>query len=274
MTISFWQTTRRRFRRPFFRRLWSYINWHWSRRKRKLRLVFVKTKFGIEPIRNYLEDRKWGGWCGGTFETSFGHKGVYGTSNVDYSMLPKLFDERNGVVITPEDVLVDVGCGRGRVINYWLSLGLGNRIYGIELERRWATEAARRLAPYPSVTIVHGDVLENIPPDGTIFYIFNPFGRTVMEQFADRLLEVCGENAPITLVYYFSLWGEVFEQDPRWVAEPVRTKTFHPSLIVRPRAAPTPENALSKPNQDLLTDGLGHQMKLPQRPVVPRHASD
>ena len=43
-------------------------------------------------------------------------------------MLPKLFNERNGTAIKSSDVLVDVGCGRGRVINWWLSLGLGNKI--------------------------------------------------------------------------------------------------------------------------------------------------
>jgi hypothetical protein len=205
--------------------------WLGSRRRR---LIFVKTKLGLEPIRNYLFDRRYGDWCGGTFRSSFDSLGMYGTSSADYSMLPKLFNERNGTVIRREDVLVDVGCGRGRVINWWLSLGLGNKIVGIELEQRWAKEAEARLARFPNVTIVHGSVLDCLPPDGTVFYLFNPFGAEVMEEFKERLLEVLGPRAAFILVYYFSMHQRVFEHDRRFTVEPVRTKTFHPSVVVRP----------------------------------------
>lgn len=236
---GFWARQRHRLRRPFVPRTVSYIKWLWRRlrfrllSKRALRMIFVKTKFGIEPVRNYLEDRKWGGWCGGTFDTSYDGRGVWGTSSADYSMLAKLFHEQNGVVITADDVLVDVGCGRGRVINYWLGLRLNNKIYGIELEERWAQEAAERVRRWPNVTIIHGDALEHIPPDGTIFYLFNPFQEPLVRAYRNRLLEVFGPGSEVTIVYHFALHSNVFAEDPRWVVEPVRTKTFHPSVIVR-----------------------------------------
>jgi hypothetical protein len=226
-----WRQTRHHLRRPFFRRLWGYIRWNLTRRR--LRLVFVKTKCGVEPVRNYLIDRRYGGWCGGTFQTSFSRVGNYGTSSADYSMLPKLFDERNGVVVSSADVLVDVGCGRGRVINWWLSLGLGNKIVGIEMEERFAAEAEARLAPYPNVTVVSGNALDHIPPDATIFYLFNPFGGSVLRDYKDRLMQVFGPAAGITIVYHYACHANVFEDDPRWIVEPVRTKTFHPSVIIR-----------------------------------------
>ncbi len=155
-------------------------------------------------------------------------------------MLPKLFNERNGTAIKSSDVLVDVGCGRGRVINWWLSLGLGNKIVGIEMEDRFAAEAAARLAPYPNVRIIQGNALEHIPPDGTIFYLFNPFGREVLAAYKDRLIDVFGAGLDVTIVYHFACHADVFENDPRWVVEPGRTKTFHPSVIVRPAPVTAP----------------------------------
>ncbi|HEY8647510.1 MAG TPA: methyltransferase domain-containing protein [Gaiellaceae bacterium] len=216
----------------------AHARWRAWNVRRKLRLRFVKSKFGLETVRNYREDRRWGGWCGGEFGSSF-TGGIYGTSSANYSMLEELFDEENGVTITPSDVLVDVGCGRGRVINHWLGLGLDNKIVGIELEERWATEAARRLASFPNVTIVHGDALEALPPDGTIFYLFNPFGAGVLRRFKDRLIEVVDGRTDITIVYHFAMHARVFEEDPNWTVEPVRRKTFHPSMIVR-KAAVSP----------------------------------
>lgn len=210
--------------------------------KRRRRLIFVKTKFGLEPLRNYLFDRRYGGWLGGTFRSSYGRLGMYGTSSADYSMLPKLFNEANGTAIRADDVLVDIGCGRGRVINWWLSLGLGNRIVGIELEERWALEAQQRLAPHPNVTILHANVLEAIPADGTLFYLFNPFGAGVMHEFKERLLTVLGPERDFRLIYHFALHRHVFDGDARLRVEPMRTKTFHPSVVVRPALSPTTDN--------------------------------
>jgi SAM-dependent methyltransferase len=249
-----WARLRRKLRRPLLPRLIPYARWRLARVLRKPRLIFVKSRFGLELIRNYRIDRRYGGWCGGSFKTSFAPIGHYGTSSADYSVLPKLFSERNGVLIRPTDVLVDVGCGRGRVLNWWLSLELGNRIIGIEMEERWAREAAARLKPYPNVTVIHGDATEHIPPDGTIFYLFNPFGETLLGVFKQRLLETCGPEADLTLVYHFAMHKHVFENDPDWVVEPVRARTFHPSVIVRRARSPRritepaqPLKALSEP---------------------------
>jgi SAM-dependent methyltransferase len=218
-----------------------YLRKTWLGKGRR-RLIFVKTKCGLEPICNYLIDRRYGGWLGGTYGGSFEHIGMYGLSSTDYSMLPKLFNELNGTGIRPEDVLVDIGCGRGRVLNWWLSLGLGNRIIGIELEARWAEETRARLAAYSDVTVLQGDVLELLPADGTIFYLFNPFGAGVVSEFKDHLLTVLPPDADFRIVYHFALHRHVFDDDPRFSVEAIRTKTFHPSVVIRRAANPHTDN--------------------------------
>jgi len=203
------------------------------------RMQLVKTRCGLELLRNYLFDRQFGSSCGGAYPTRFADTGARGTSSVDYCQLPKLFHERNGVMIRDTDVLVDVGCGKGRVINWWLRRGLHNKMIGIELDDRFAAPTAERLRQFPNVSIVCGNALENIPPDGTLFFLFNPFTAPIVAAFKDRVIEVCGEAADVTIVYSLCAHAEVFRNDPRWVVTSVQTKTFWPAVVIR-RARPLP----------------------------------
>jgi hypothetical protein len=212
-------------------RLQAYLRW-WYRRK------IIKTGCGLEIWRNWRIDRKYGGWCGGSYETRFEDTGAHGTSSIDYWQMPGVFDARNGLAIGPDDVLVDVGCGKGRVINWWLEQGLANKIIGIELDERFARPAAQRLRPFPNVTILHGNALDLIPPDGTIFFLFNPFNGTTLRAFLDRLLEVCGNRKNLTVVYYLCVFVNDLEDHPRWLVEHGVTKTFYPLAVLRPREAP------------------------------------
>src|SRR5215510_10964407 len=58
-----------------------------------------------------------------------------------YHILRDIFAQ---VPISKDDVLVDVGCGEGRVINFWLSRGLKNQIIGLEIVPDVAKRARER----------------------------------------------------------------------------------------------------------------------------------
>ncbi len=139
--------------------------------------------------------------------------GAEQTQSTDYAVLPKVFQLVN---IHPSDVLVDVGCGQGRVILWWLRHGFRNRIIGVELNPEVAEEAQHRFRRYPNVEIVAGNVLNRIPHDGTLFYLFNPFDRTMVEAFRDRLLESHADGQRIVIVYYNCLHVDAFRSNPRW----------------------------------------------------------
>jgi SAM-dependent methyltransferase len=204
-----------------------------QRLRRHWRLGVLKTRFGTELVRNYVIDRRYGGSCAGSAPTAFGELGAYGTSSVDYWQLYRIFSPENGLRITPEDVLVDVGCGKGRVLNHWLELGLGNRIVGIELDERFATFAARRLAGHSNVEVICGDALEMLPADGTVFFLFNPFGPEALARFAERIADTSVARERLVVIYYFAMHVHVFERDPRFVVEPFAAPTFHPGVTVR-----------------------------------------
>ena len=113
-----------------------------------------------------LKDLRYGGLLRGNLPSKFSHLGAFYTANTPYHILPTLF----AGLVNNDDVLVEVGCGKGRVINWWLSKYPRNRVYGIELDPDAATKAAIRLRRYPNVKIISGDACRLLPADGTIFF--------------------------------------------------------------------------------------------------------
>ncbi len=166
---------------------------------------------GFRVVRNLLIDLRFGKILGGIFLTQ------RRSANSDYYVLSKIFEHR----IQESDVLVDVGCGHGRVINWWLSYHPKNNMIGIEVDENIARQAQKRLDKYPNVTVISGDVIENIPEDGTIFYFYHPFEVEVVEAFKDRLASVFDPSQGILLLYYNCKHLSVFDNDPDWRVERV-----------------------------------------------------
>jgi 16S rRNA A1518/A1519 N6-dimethyltransferase RsmA/KsgA/DIM1 with predicted DNA glycosylase/AP lyase activity len=157
-------------------------------------------------------DLRYGGSLAGTVpaltrETS-------AVTNSQYSVLPHIFAGRIGA----DDVLVDIGCGKGRVINWWLSQGLRNRMIGIEHHPEVAAATARRLRRFPNVTIVNEDATAWLPDDATVAYMYNPFGYELTARFKERLAERYAGHR-FTLLYWNPEFVEAFLGDPRFDTE-------------------------------------------------------
>jgi SAM-dependent methyltransferase len=179
-------------------------------------------------IANALLDLRFGALLRGGKETSHPHLGAYATNNSSYAAIHTLFRGR----VKPTDVLVDVGCGKGRVINAWLAAGYTNRMIGVELDTAIAAKTRERLRQFPDVTIFTGDVVANFPRDGTIFYLFNPFNAAIMSRFKETLKE-CVSNRSMgeaTVIYYNCRHIEVFAEDRSCEIE--YGKLEHPYAVI------------------------------------------
>ncbi len=208
--------------------------------KRQWNTRVVKTRLGLATLEDYVIDRRYGGRCGGTYQGHSDRLGYRGTSSAHYLYLRRIFKH---VPIDPDDVLVDVGSGKGRVLNFWLQSRLPNRMTGIEIDPRFAHYASDRLGRFPNVEVVCGDVFEVLPSDGTIYYLFNPFKKDVTAKFKDFLVANHDEGKPLTVVYYMALYASLFEADPEWEVTHVPERTFHPAVIARLRQTRPPDNA-------------------------------
>jgi hypothetical protein len=122
------------------------------------------------------------------------------------------------VPIKPDDVLVDVGCGEGRVINFWLSQGLTNLIVGLEAVETVAQATRQRYRKYEHVSILTGDAIDNLPRHGTLFYLYNPFSDETVERFEQAVRPL---NARI--VFYQNNYMKPFESE-HWQIEPILSK--------------------------------------------------
>lgn len=181
-------------------------------------------------IRNASLDFRYGGFLGGIKETPYAHLGVENTANTDYEALREIF--KDGV--RPSDVLVDVGCGKGRVINWWLSQGFENKMIGIELDKDIANDTRHRLRRHKNVEIVGGDAIKQLPKNGTVFYLYNPFKQPWVAALRAKLSASFGKTGGITIYYYNCLHVDVFRNDNEWFVQEIElSPPFHRLAVIK-----------------------------------------
>jgi SAM-dependent methyltransferase len=165
--------------------------------------VSAAPRRAVKIARNALRDLRYRGLLAGTVRTRYAHLGAHHTTNSDYDDLPALFGAAR---LRADDVIVDVGCGKGRVINWLLAHHPGNRVYGIELDPEIAAATERRLRRYAAQAVLALD-------DG-------PGGR-------ER-----------RIVYYRSNYLEPFRESDRFAIEPIALATpVHEAALITVRAA-------------------------------------
>jgi SAM-dependent methyltransferase len=121
---------------------------------------------------------------------------------IDYIPSPWLFTRRmfRGLEVTPNDVFVDFGSGKGRVVYLVARSYRLKRVVGIELTEelteiaRENIERSRPRLKTKDVELITADATEvTIPPDMTFAYFFNPFlgetFRTVVDNICRSLDE-------------------------------------------------------------------------------------
>ena len=179
-------------------------------------------------VANAARDLRYGRPLGGTIRTRYAHLGARHAVNSDYRDLAILFGEAD---VRPDDVIVDVGCGKGRSLNWLLAHHPENRLIGIELDPEICARTAKRLRRRRNVTIRCGDATTTLPPEGTLFYLFNPFDETVTARFRDAVAAVPRSRARI--VYYNAKELHVFASDPRFAVRRLDDpRLTHASAIV------------------------------------------
>jgi hypothetical protein len=185
----------------------------------------------LRLARNVVFDLRYGGFLGGSHTTPYSALGIYNTVNTDYTAMRLIFEGR----IKEGDVLVDVGCGKGRAINWWLNHYQSNRIIGIEIDKVVAIWTRNRLRRWKNVSIVAGDAVENLPHDGTVFYMYNPCNEPWVVAIRDRLKCLFSERRGMTVFYYNCDHVDVFRRDSDWLVEDVdlgRSNHIHQHLAV------------------------------------------
>jgi SAM-dependent methyltransferase len=170
------------------------LAWHalWSPRLIYRRYVARKPVVGAVPGEQLAHEMFWdrrfktrtGGWDSIKGPASADSLGYEGTP---YLMLVEVFRH---LKLRMNDVFVDVGCGKGRVLLMALQSAVGVAV-GVELDAGFLDAARDNLEGSGSDSgrydLFHGQVQDFNFDSATVLFLFNPFGAKTMREMLDRV---------------------------------------------------------------------------------------
>ena len=129
-------------------------------------------------------------------KTGYRSLGAHDPTPTPYFVLDELFGHYS---FTSRSRLLDVGCGAGRVLAYFLQKGYPGRATGVELDPQLASMAFSWVREHPTLRVLECNVLDIDLGEYTDFYLFNPFDAGVLQKFIASV-ESQVEH-PVTLVH-------------------------------------------------------------------------
>jgi precorrin-6B methylase 2 len=120
----------------------------------------------------------------------------------DYTAVKIMMDH---LKLDAEEVFVDLGCGVGRVV-FLVATAKLKKVIGIELRKTIADIARDNLHTVKlkntPVEIVHGDAAVADVKEGTVFFMYNPFGPRTLISVLDHIHSSLNDNPrKIRIVY-------------------------------------------------------------------------
>jgi SAM-dependent methyltransferase len=128
-------------------------------------------------------------------------EGVHYTP-LPYALIAKMFERLD---MQPEDVFVDVGCGKGRVVCCASRLHI-RKVVAIELNPALARQASDNLrrvrGKRAAVEVVEQSAEEYGYSDATVIYLYNPFNARLTDLVVQKLfLSLSHRPRPLRIVY-------------------------------------------------------------------------
>lgn len=183
----------------------------------------------VTGLRNRLADGVW------ERRLSIHTRGVQDVNQPDanryatfaYSSIMKILQRLR---LQPDDVFVDIGCGKGRVVCCAALLNL-RKVLGVEIDEGLCEQAREnagrmrgRRAP---VEVVHAGAQEFDYRQCTAFFLFNSFGAATLEMVLSSIAQSLQANPrPVRFAYVNPFHDELlasvpdFERYDRWERRP------------------------------------------------------
>jgi SAM-dependent methyltransferase len=124
------------------------------------------------------------------------------------------------IQLKPEDIFLDFGCGKGRVILY-VSMHRLKKVVGIELNPELFAMAKNNLEHFKfkktPVELVHGDAVNYSIKDENIFFFFDPFGRKTFQRVIENIRNSLTENPRAVRIVYYGPQYQNFLNEQSWL---------------------------------------------------------
>ena len=183
-----------------------------------------------------LRDLRYGTYLGGSIPSPFRREGLHDTESTDWKDLAGMFG-RPSARPRAGDVIVDIGCGKGRTLAFFHELTRGNaRVVGIEINPDVGAATQRRFRGIGRIEVLVGDALELLPHDATLIYMCNPFDEPLVRRFVALLHERATRLAEVRVVcMHFSGHAVLPFLQRGWKPEPIpRTIVAGRTVILLP----------------------------------------
>lgn len=129
-------------------------------------------------------------------KTRFAGLGAHDPTPTPYFILEDLFE---GLTFSHDSHLLDVGCGTGRVLAFFLESGLSGRVTGVELDPDIAAFAASWTKGRARADVIEGSALDIPLAPYSHLYLFNPFDTNLLERFIMKIEQEAAR--PMTVVH-------------------------------------------------------------------------
>lgn len=126
----------------------------------------------------------------------------YGYDPTPYIVLERLVELD---ILKKDDVIVDYGCGKGRIC-FFINSQVGCRIIGIDHSERLLEIARENLESYgdgADIDFVNSKAEDYVPDGANCLYFFNPFSSHVFQEVLRRIGESYGRNAREILIFFY-----------------------------------------------------------------------
>lgn len=114
------------------------------------------------------------------------------------------------------DIVFDLGSGKGRVIFHFARLNV-RKVIGVELSDNLCRIARRNIERLRKVNapinIINDDIINVDLSEGTIFFMFNPFGEKTMREVLSKIeLTLKLKNRLIKIIYINPKFAHIFKE--------------------------------------------------------------
>jgi cyclopropane fatty-acyl-phospholipid synthase-like methyltransferase len=136
-------------------------------------------------------------------------------------------------LLQPDDIFYDIGCGHGRVLCYVAQNRL-RKCVGVEINHEFADRARRNAVTANgrevSIEIREGNAAEMNYSDGTIFFLFNPFGEETMKRFLHSVKVSLASNHRIVRFIYARPNHRCVLAETKWIKYLYTRKIVYPHI--------------------------------------------
>ena len=144
----------------------------------------------------------------------------FGYEPTPYHMIERMIEY---LPFNSEDIFVDLGCGKGRVILYLSTKNL-RKIIGVEVRNDLANIAKHNLKNLKLkntlVEIIDSDVAIFKIEEGTVFFMNNPFGEKILSKVIKNIKKNLAMNfKKIRIIYYNPVYKNLLDSQDWLVSE-------------------------------------------------------